>query len=275
MSRFMRCLFVFHSINIIFCLSIALPAGYVDSSPASPLVERQRSRRGIQVLPGKCDGAQLLAAENAILDASYLATAGLNAASNFERPPFSYFFQNNVSTANFVAGILQRVVLSQQGKGYPIDVTCEDKYQHCHPETTSYAVNFIERSENPSLIVLCPLALSRRRNPIPCTANPGALSLGWLMLHTMVTTHSVSPPPLAIIETPSDRARSVQDALRSGKDTTRMADAYAHLGSWSWDLGLGGPPWDQKRICLGNFWRGQFDVEGFDATANYGPPSTK
>ena len=64
------------------------------------------------------------------------------------------------------------------------------------------------------------------------------------MLHTMVTTHTISAPPKEIVETESETARSVQEALRNGKDTTRIADAYAHLGSWSWDMGLGGPPWD-------------------------------
>ncbi len=50
-----------------------------------------------------------------------------------------------------------------------------------------------------------------------------------------------------------------------GVDTTKISDAYAHLGSWSWDMGLGGPPWNEQKICKRNFWRGQFDLTGLDA----------
>lgn len=79
------------------------------------------------------------------------------------------------------------------------------------------------------------------------------------MLHEMSHIHSISGPELHVSDTTGDTARDVNDALDDGTDTTLDANSYAYLGSWAWDLGLGGPPWNQQKTCLGKFRRGNFD----------------
>lgn len=53
--------------------------------------------------------------------------------------------------------------------------------------------------------------------------------------------------------------RDVQDALKAGVKTTEDANAYAHLGSMAWDLGLGGKAGSGRGSCLGDFERADFD----------------
>jgi len=58
-------------------------------------------------------------------------------------------------------------------------------------------------------------------------------------------------------------AQNVGDAVKAGRDTTTDASAYAFLGSWAWDLGLGGPPWNQQKVCLERFSTGYFTANPF------------
>lgn len=55
-------------------------------------------------------------------------------------------------------------------------------------------------------------------------------------------------------------ARSVHVALGEGKNTTLDANAYEHMTSFAWGLGLGAPLW-QGGACLQDFSNGNFDSE--------------
>lgn len=65
--------------------STALPSENLNSREAAHPDKRQWTSRGIQIIPGKCTGPQLTAMKNAILDASYLAGAGINAAARLRQ----------------------------------------------------------------------------------------------------------------------------------------------------------------------------------------------
>lgn len=65
----------------------------------------------------------------------------------------------------------------------------------------------------------------------------------------------------------TDRASLLHAMLLMGGDTTKVSDAYAHLGSYSWDVGLGAEPWFQREVCREQFWTGQFDLDGLDAVS--------
>ena len=126
--RITRCFLALLALNTFLLLSSAHPTPETSSAESTHLEERQRqwTSRGITIIPGKCAGAQLTAMQNAILDASYLAGAGLNAAADFSSLPFQYFFKGDQVTANTVAGVLRRVQQSQLGNGQLIGATCED-----------------------------------------------------------------------------------------------------------------------------------------------------
>ena len=89
------------------------------------------------------------------------------------------------------------------------------------------------------------------------------------MLHEMVHVPSISGSGLEIddIESVGESPRNMNEALDAGVDTTTDADAYAHLGSFAWDMGLGGPPWNQQTTCLQNFPRGNFDMADINVAA--------
>ncbi len=160
--------------------STALPSENLNSREAAHLDKRQWTSRGIQIIPGKCTGPQLTAMKNAILDASYLAGAGINAAADFDNVPFSYFFKSDYATGNTVAGVLQRVMHSQQGQGDLIGATCEDVYSYCSPNGRAQPAYSVQApgTGTAAIIVVCPLGLSLKRNLVRCTANPSAISLG-------------------------------------------------------------------------------------------------
>lgn len=229
---------------------------------SSHFEKRQWTSRGTTVIPGKCTGDSLTAVKTSILDASYLAGAGLNAAANFTELPFRYFFKGDIATSNTVAGVYNRVISSQLGNGELVGVTCEDVFNRC---STGAIVNPGYAAQTPGrapIIVICPFAFTLPRNPTPCsTKKPGTISLGYLMLHEMTHIASISGPDLDIKDRTGETARDVQDHLDDGGDTTLDANAYAYLGSWSWDMGLGGPPWNQQLTCLENFKTGQFDAK--------------
>lgn len=245
--------------------SDALPSDVRPYTAAEVLDKRQWTSRGIQIIPGKCTGDQLTAMQNAILDASYLAGAGLNAAAKFTELPFRYFFKDDIATANTVAGVFRRIQGSQQGQGNLIGATCEDVYNGCGTGESVQPAYSAQALNRAPIIVFCPTGLALARNPVPCTKNPGSISLGWLMLHEMTHIYNIAGPGLDVYDKTGETARDVNDALDDGIETTTDANSYAFLGSMAWDLGLGGPPWNQQKICLQNFPKGNFDMTGMDA----------
>lgn len=252
-------------------LTYARPTEPADFEEALELHKRQGSLRGgIRIDTAACPGVQLQRVQNAVQDASYLAAAGLNAAANFRQVPFSYFFKKDLTAAKDVGAILQRVIDAQKGLGESIIVTCQDRYRNCDQTNAGYTAQHLKIPAGsppiPPLIVMCPLGLSLNRNPQPCTARAGAISLGWLMLHQLVQVRSIAGPTWPIIDLPeAEMASEVRGKLVYDEDTTKLADAYAHLGSWSYDLGLGFEPWHQGKNCLDKFWVGQFNLGGLEA----------
>ena len=78
----------------------------------------------------------------------------------------------------------------------------------------------------------------------------------------MLHLHELIGRTLRDIEKPKYRqsARNVHNDLVQGKDTTLDVDAYAWLGSWAWDLGLGDPTlWDFKGSCVTDPLKGNLD----------------
>ena len=231
------------------------------ASPKSTIQKRQVQppSSGIWIQPGSCKDQDQIALENAILDASYLAGAGLHAASNFSNPPFSYFFKDDPATANAVASVYNGVQSAQTGGGPLIIASCEDTEHVCEEGPLAYAAQYNHFQNKPPTIVFCPESLTLPRNPTPCTQNPGGDSLGSVMLHEMSHIWSISGTD-KVQDVTGESAHDVNNALVNGVDTTTDAQAFALLGSWAWDMGLGGPPWNEQITCLDRFSQGQFDV---------------
>ncbi|KAL8919459.1 MAG: hypothetical protein Q9172_004975 [Xanthocarpia lactea] len=258
-------LLVLVTVTILFQTVYARPTELSSPGEVAALgkLEGRAQSGGIAVDASACPGEQLELMRLAILDASYLAQAGINAAANFDKVPFAYFFDNDIEAANTVAAVLGRVVEVQQRRGVQILATCEDKLNRCTPRNGGYTA---QHPNNSTLLVICPLGLRLPRNPKPCEARPGAISLGWLMLHQMVTVKSIAGPAFAIRDAPAYTARAMRNLLLNGEDTTKLADAYAHLGSYSYDVGLNPQPWGVEP-CRRHFFNGQFDLRGFHAAA--------
>ncbi|MCJ1230424.1 hypothetical protein MMC12_007098 [Toensbergia leucococca] len=237
----------------------------INTRPASLKPRQFAPKRGIQFLPGECKGPDIQTMKNAILDASYLASAGINAAASFADPPFNYFFNPSLETSTTVAGVLHRVISSQLGNSQLIGVSCNDTWSHCGKSTGRNSFTGAYTVQDPMLnrapvIILCPTALALPRNPTPCTVPPGTITLGWTMLEQLVQIYSISGPGLDVRQLARLTAADVGNSVKAGEDTTMDARAYSYLGSWAWDLGLGGPPWDQRILCLRNFNAGLFNI---------------
>ncbi|MCJ1234298.1 hypothetical protein MMC14_002257 [Varicellaria rhodocarpa] len=240
------------------------------ASKSNHLEDRQL--RGLRILQDYCVGNDMATVYNAVLDAGYLAGAGINAATSFREVPFSYFFKHDIITSNKVASLYNRVILAQRGSGTLIGVSCSDTYKHCDDNDKSITPSYsIQPPGQAPIIVLCPLGMALPRNPVPCTQFPSIISLGWIMLHSLVHVKSISGADedisLDVLDQTGDTARDVGNAVGRGQDTTTDAKAYSYLGSYSWDLGLGGPPWNQQKVCLKNFWHSKFDFNLFYARA--------
>ena len=227
-------------------------------------IKPRQAQKGLQVVSGKCTGSQLLVVQNAIRDAGLLVSAAITATAEFEEVPFAYFFKDDIKTANDVAGVFRRMQAALQGQGSLIGLSCDDLYHSCGVGPQSVQASYSAQWHDPSstrapVIVLCPFGLKLQRNAIPCTGNPGTISLGWLIIHTLSHIYSISGPDKVIVDSVGESARHVHYDLAGGKDTTMISNAYAHLGSWSYDVGLGGSP---DTHCLSSFWRGRFDAKG-------------
>lgn len=247
-----------------FEITLALPARRRSSRRAKN--HRRQIPPGLQVITQQCNPGDAAKAATGILHASYLAGAALNAASAFGSVPFNYFFPSNYRTAGIVAGVMNRVIASQRGQGDPIGITCKDVAKHCQANriqvNTGYAVQDPSNARTP-IIVLCPAGLALPPNPPPCSQAPGTHTIGWLVLHEMAHIQSISGPGVDVFDETGQLASQVGDAVKAGQDTTTDANAYAFLGSWAWDLGLGGPPWNQKQVCLERFPTGKFSEDPF------------
>ncbi|KAI4114546.1 MAG: hypothetical protein LQ338_007991 [Usnochroma carphineum] len=265
LQKFLRCSLLILVLDVLLHVSNAHPINNPNSSDHSYLSKRKSNLGGIHILPGTCHGPDFIKVQNAIADASYLAGAALNAASDFAAPPFSYFFKNDTETATTVAGVYARVQDAQKGKGDPIGVTCSDIYNACRSPKggrhLAYTAEYPGSGLTP-LIIFCPSGLRIPRLPIPCSLDPGTrpITLGSVLLHEMTHVRWISGPALKVVDTSSGSPRQINDDLKAGKKTTRHANAYSFLGTWSWDLGLGGPPWNQQRTCLSDFANGHFDA---------------
>lgn len=251
---FSRYAVILLSIHLLFqnCLAHPPPQPNTATHP-------KQQTHGLQLLPGECNGPQLSAMETAIQDASLLANAAINAAANFTAEPFNYFFKSDLQTATTVTGVLSRVQSALQEKGDLINATCTDTYRQCRRSVEHLILGYTAHTE-PPLIVLCALGLQLPRNPTPCTdSSPGTISLGFIFLHEMTHVRHISGPGLMIEDVTGRSPRDVQDALKAGVKTTEDANAYAHLGSMAWDLGLGGKAGSGRGSCLGDFERADFD----------------
>lgn len=277
-------LFTLFALIVLFRSSNALPTENLKLAEYTHLEERQHHRRpprGVHVVQGTCTGLDLLTINTAILNATDLAGAGLNAAADFNRLPFSYFFKDDIATANSVAGVLGRIQSSLQGGGTSIGITCDDQFKGCgkapitHP---AYTAQDPTRPDSVPVINFCPTGLRLGRNPKPCSANPGAISLGWLLVHAMAPIYSISGDVGRINDLSDMKLDNVNDAsarnihklLGDGFDTRKVSTAYAHVCSWSYDMGLG----DKKEVCLQNFWRGQFYTKGMESIDASPAPGT-
>lgn len=238
----------------------------VHGQPHQSETRQFNPTRGLRMIPGKCEGPDYETMKTAMLDAGYLAGAALIAAASFGNIPFKYFFGSDPATANKVADVFTRIQQAQSGNLDLIGTTCEDVYNNCgdaHPDPNNVVPAYtaqLKGSGRAPIIVFCRVGLALKRNPVPCTANPGTISLGWLMVHSMTNIYHIQGPGLDIQDKGGDTARQIGNEVQQGVDTTINAKPYAYLGSWAWDMGLGGEPWNQQKVCLNNFWRGNFDT---------------
>lgn len=221
--------------------------------------------RGIQVMPGTCEGKDLVAAESAIIDASRLASAGHYAAASYSKPPFIMFFDPTRENSYTVAAVFQRMIHAEQGLSSLIRVSCLDTYNRCNSSRKSgqimpaYSVQIRNQHHAPE-IVMCSAGLALPRDAEPCTEYPGGVSLGWLMVHLMSGLSLISGSQSKISDTKTGTAREVMDQVLMGNETIGNANAYGYLGVWSWALGLGGSPWNRRQTCLENARKGDPDA---------------
>ena len=243
--------------SVLLVIILALTSTTAIARPVTPT-------RGIQIIPGACMGGDLLSAQNAILDASYLADAGRYAATKFTDPPFNMFFHPAVQNGLDVAQVYRRIIAAQQGVSNRINVYCQDIYNRCTSSNNqtnvvpAYSVQFPQNHRAPH-IILCAKGLALPRDPDPCTDYPGGISLGWLMVHVMTGLSLISgaQPPINDLEI--DTASKTMERVIIGQDTMKDANAYSYLGTCAWALGLGGSPWNRRQTCLENAEKGHFD----------------
>ncbi|KAI4259520.1 MAG: hypothetical protein LQ352_000707 [Teloschistes flavicans] len=187
--------------------------------------------RGIQMLKETCSSKDVITIENAMLNASHLAGAGLAAATNPTDLPFKFFFGKDLESVNEVVTVYCRVQELQHGNGPLIVVSCRDFYFRCHGPRNPYALQGYA-SQTPTRhrsgqIVMCPLGLALDRNPPPCSQFPSF-------------SHFGVPPDRGVSQT----AAQIGAMVSEGVNTTHNDNALACIASWSWDLGPGGPPWN-------------------------------
>ncbi|KAL8824621.1 MAG: hypothetical protein Q9191_004931 [Dirinaria sp. TL-2023a] len=213
---------------------------------------------GIGVVKGSCPGNDLATARKALTEAYSLAQAGLAATVNFTQPPFSTFFPPDKDVSQIVASVYRRTLQNLSGTGGQIGVLCHDIYKKCTINSTqmplsgppAYSIQPLGPTRLP-LIVLCPIALNLAPTPDPCTRAPGGIYLGWVVLESMVKLRRISGPGLTMRGNPNNiTAASVIAAVQAGQDTVTNPIAYAHLGTWAQELGVGVSLGSHQRPCL-------------------------
>jgi len=263
---------------LIALLTIAsFPLCTAIQKPNTHLQLRQAKWNGIQVSPflpvSGCATAQYTNISTAILHASYLAVAGRNAAAKYAALPFSYFFQPNFETAVKVIDVFDRVIAAQVGQGPQAAALCKDPENICvnaapgGPQLLGYSMSLAGSGGNPPSgftpsVILCPAGLQLPPNSIPCTSIPGQKTIGELFLHEMMHLTEIIGIVANDIPKPNyqQSARNVNANMLAGVNTTNDADAYAYLGTWAWDFGLGERGlWDFNGTCVTHPMVGNLD----------------
>ena len=216
-----------------------------------------RTYDGIGIVKGTCPGRNLTIARQALTEAFSLAQAGMAATTNYTQPPFTTFFDPHWQTSQVVASVYQRMLQALSGTGGKIGVLCNDSFGRCTTSkvlvplggTPAYSMQPTV-PDRPPLINLCPVALELEPTPDPCTIVPGEIYLGWVVLASMATISSISGPGLHMEDIPNNiTAASVMSALAAGQDTITSPIAYAHLGLWARELGIGSSFGAHQRPC--------------------------
>jgi len=218
---------------------------------------------------GKCTDAQATNFTSFILGASYLAVAAKNAASDFHNIPFNYFMPATLEAASIVGNAMEGVVKAQLGQGPPVSASCNDDEGLCRPptlrlgEALPYGYSVYTPGGRPGFIpkiVMCPNGLRLQNNYRPCSAQPGAILTGsYIFLQNLMLITEVSGVVASLWGRPQRSARAINRDVVAGKNTTTDAAALGMLGSWSWDVGLGGNPWNGSP-CVENFLHGRLDT---------------
>ncbi|MCJ1486115.1 hypothetical protein MMC06_006291 [Schaereria dolodes] len=250
----------------VFLHSEPLPVA-VSAIPRHPhLSERQTTMTegGIYIQPGSasaCTPAQQANLSDAILYASYLAVAAKNAANDYNDPPFSYFMPATQEANNTVSSIMSRVVGAQRGAGSAVQASCQDQLNKCDPPhkngTVALGYAVPPRVGFDAIVVMCMTGLALPNNPWPCSGSVGQLSKAFIFLHELVQIPAVTGFSVSDLTRPNnlETAEMVNAGVVSGTNTTLDAVALSMLGSWAWDLGLGGDPWSGAS-CTGRFSNG-------------------
>ncbi|KAI9697090.1 MAG: hypothetical protein M1836_005052 [Candelina mexicana] len=191
---------------------------------------------GINLIPASCAPASITAINKALNSTVELAQAAINAASNFSSAPFNRFFLPDPGNATFVAEGMRRVIHTIGGHGVSVGITCWDLSELCNTGRKILAYALPSNTSLP-IIVYCPAGLAHPLNPPPCTRPPGLPTVSLITLHEFWHLGQISGTGYSL----QDEGYSAGDAMAAvaaGNDSSNNAQAYALLGSFSYDLGL-------------------------------------
>ncbi|KAL8687785.1 MAG: hypothetical protein Q9218_006145 [Villophora microphyllina] len=229
------------------------------------------------------------AVSTAIMDVSLIAHAALRALhkghESFISPSdpltgdlspadhFFYFFDNDQAVASFVASIFQNIADCADGKNCPNNlIICGDQRfgaSKCDAgqfgyvlDPNQYSATLNNKPKGGGLVFLCNGGMALPRNPVSCTTNAGANSLGYALLYEMVQVDVITRPDTEFLQQKTgwpnitqltgdgDGKTPLKDigwgTLGNGLKAKGLANAdnYARFASWSWDLGFGSTPWN-------------------------------
>lgn len=261
-------------------LVVTATASLARALPTNSLIPYLRTRRavwsGIKASPflpvSGCTTAQYTNITTAILHASYLAMAGKNAAADFTALPFSYFFRADQETATKVIAVFDNIIAAQLGQGPGASALCNDPASICgdtapgEPQLLGYSLSIGSGGTPPPnfipSVIMCPDGLELPPNLTPCTSTAGQKTIGELFLHELAHISEIVGVVINDIPKPDyhQSPRNVNANLLAGVDTTNDVDAYAYLGNWAWDYGLGDPSiWNGTGSCVPDVMDGNLD----------------